>query len=666
MNTNEIKKDFFNILLKNNSKLQNKNKPTNIKLVEDNNNFIFSENESIENKENENNNISIKKDLNLNFFQSNSNINKKKSIIKENLLNEVKYGIDENGNPMNINDYYKNINNKNENKRKRPIAYIIKDSNNDNILVDLNGNKIIEKNKEGDYEFPFQFKILIKDFDVKHPELRINGERIHSLEDDKMKNNNDNEVTIEKNNSNFKKEEIIDEISLQIDSTETEVTLPKSNKENLNCFYKRNIWNKKEIMNLWKLRYGTRSSNTNKINNSKLKLKPLIDVDSNKRISKHFSYHKSVNPTQQEIISRTNSILNYNKSVEDVLHTNNSQDNNVNSMEKNNSKDNIINNLKKDINNIYINKDYYNKNKCLFSPDININKTYYINSNKENFNNRIRNKIIASNISTKRKIINNINNCKKKFNNCLTCNFSNTNKCNTLSTLFTTPSSEIYRNKKKAIFEDFNYRINKSNIISYSNNNINNNNNHNRIKKDLINNHILIKINNKEKFENKNKNCLIIKKGKIKSHNFSSINNNNNKEKSIPKKNVKKRNVLVHSSIRSIEFSESSIIDYNNKENNFNQKENDNKISFKNKEIIKDNKISKLIKKIPKFPKKNNQGSTEKCSVLTKEANNMISNFLSKKNILINKKSILKKPFIKNENIINKEIQSYNKDKKNK
>ena len=225
---------------------------------------------------------------------------------------------------------------------------------------------------------------------------------------------------------------------------------------------------------------------------------------------------------------------------------------------------------------------------------------------------------------------------------------------------------EIYRNKKKAIFEDFSYRINKSNIISYSNNNINNNNNHNRIKKDLINNHILIKINNKEKFENKNKNCLIIKKGKIKSHNSSSINNNNNKEKSIPKKNVKKRNVLVHSSIRSIEFSESSIIDYNNKENNFNQKEIDNKISFKNKEIIKDNKISKLIKKIPKFPKKNNQGSTEKCSVLTKEANNMISNFLSKKNILINKKSILKKPFIKNENIINKEIQSYNKDKKNK
>ncbi len=665
MNTNEIKKDFFNILLKNNFKLQNKNKTMNIKLVEDINNFLFSENETIENKENENNNISIKKDLNLNFFQSNSNINKNKSIIKENLLNEIKYGIDENGNPMNINDYYKNINNKNENKRKRPIAYIIKDSNNDNILVDLNGNKIIEKNKEGDYEFPFQFKILIKDFDVKHPELRINGERIHSLENDKMKNNNDNKVTIEKNNSNCKKEEIIDEISLQIDSTETEeVTLPKSNKENLNSFFKKNIWNKKEIMNLWKLRYGTRSTNTNKINNSKLKLKPLKDVDSNKRTFKHFSYHKSVNPTQQEIISRTNSILNYNKSIEDALYTNNSQDNKVNFMEKINSKKYIINNLQKDINNIYINNDYYNKNKFLLSPDININKTYYINRNKENFSNRIRNKIIVSNINTKRKIINNINNCKKKFKNCLTSNFSNTNKCNTLSTLFTTPSSEIYRNKKKAIFEDFNYKINKSNIISYSNNNINNNNNHNRIKKDLINNHILIKINNKEKVENKKKNCLNIKKGKIKSHNSSSINNNNKKEKSIPKKNVKKRNVLVHSSIRSIEFSESSIIEYNNRENNFNQK--DNKISFKNKEIIKDNKISKLIKKIPKFPKKNNQGSTKKCSVLTKEANNMISNFLSKKNIHLNKQSFLKKSFLKNENIINKNNLSYNKDKKNK
>jgi len=112
-------------------------------------------------------------------------------------FHQIKYGIDENGNPINIKEYYKSINdsvNLNSNssmqsgisnfaqKLKKPIAYITKDENNNNILVDLKGNKITTKNKEGDYDFNLQLHVIIKDFDVKHPELRINGERNYNNE----------------------------------------------------------------------------------------------------------------------------------------------------------------------------------------------------------------------------------------------------------------------------------------------------------------------------------------------------------------------------------------------------------------------------------------------------------------------------------------------------
>ena len=94
---------------------------------------------------------------------------------------------------MNILEYFKSINDSvysntntsifsgltstTNNKIKRPIAYITQDEKGNNVLLDLKGNLITKKNKEGDYYFPLQFNVLVKDFDVKHPELRINGER---------------------------------------------------------------------------------------------------------------------------------------------------------------------------------------------------------------------------------------------------------------------------------------------------------------------------------------------------------------------------------------------------------------------------------------------------------------------------------------------------------
>ena len=90
----------------------------------------------------------------------------------------IRYGIDENGNPINISEYFKKSKHQKSQSLKIPklVAYIIKDNQNKNILIDLNGNPIINKNKDGDYDHKLEKHIIIKDFDVKNPELRINGE----------------------------------------------------------------------------------------------------------------------------------------------------------------------------------------------------------------------------------------------------------------------------------------------------------------------------------------------------------------------------------------------------------------------------------------------------------------------------------------------------------
>ena len=177
-------------------------------------------------------------DLEKNKLKNNYNIkeeNNDKKIIKPNSFNEIKYGIDENGNPMNINEYYKNINKRKI--KKKPVAYIIKDKNNENILVDLKGNKIIEKNKDGDYEFPFHFKILIKDFDVKHPELRINGER-DSEQKDSIKNSSNKKEKNEKNNNYvIKNNKNTDEKSFQRDTAETNDSTSLKINKNLNALF---------------------------------------------------------------------------------------------------------------------------------------------------------------------------------------------------------------------------------------------------------------------------------------------------------------------------------------------------------------------------------------------------------------------------------------------
>ena len=642
----------------------NKSDKQDINLDTNKKNIILSYNEINHNKENEDSNAF--KIIKSNNIQYRNIISENNNIIKQDFLNDIKYGIDENGNPMNIKDYYKNIGNNKGNNKKRPIAYIIKDQNNNNILIDLKGNKILQKNKEGDYEFPFHFKILIKDFDVKHPELRINGERLYSIEENpNSKNNNIIQEKTEKNNVVYNNEKIIDEISFQIDSTETNDSTSQKINNNVNCFFKRNIWNKKKFMDLWKLRYGNNNSyncRNNTIINTE-KEKRILKNNLNRRI-KNYSYNKIKTLNNKEIILRTNSILNSNKSIDDIYYKKNSENSNMNSIDKTNSNksSNYYNK-----NTIKINRDYFTLKDISLSPikNININNSY-TNKNSYNFNNnRVINTPILPNLNSEKSLFNKIksnNNSQEKYKNSIINNYFNNSvnkRFNNFSNLITSPSEGINKNKK--LFKDFNYNSNK--CIFYSNNNTINNDNINRIRirNNLINKCLSINLNNKQNNvsvneTNANKNNYLLFNKCLSKGNIIK-----KKEKIINKKVIKNRNVMTPSNIRSIEYSENSIMDNKNEKN---KKEND-----KIKNNINNFRICNLIKRIPINPRKKIQNNGKKCSILTKEASNMIKKYILKKNNIINQKNISKLSLVKDLNeknrVFNKKNKSFNEAKEN-
>ena len=566
------------------------------------------------------------------------------------LKRNIKYGIDETGNPMDVNQYYKNINNKTINK-KRLVAYIIKDENNENVLVDLNGNKII-KNKEGDYEFPFQLKLLIKDFDVKHPELRLIGERIYSTEDslkmnlsqvphqspnicnnipidnDKIKMNNlvksDSKIS-----SLGNKEHLLEEISLKIDSIETSdntsLRITNNNNNIVNYIYKNNLRNKNNKNDIYKLKYGKSRDKAikSKERNSNYYEKNLIN----------YSYNRSKNSifNNKEIILRTNSILNINKSNDNIFSNRN---NNINIFNNLTQSFNQSKNIENKISN---NKNYYYPlNKKNHSPIKNKNRTTYNKNHILNNRNIINNSILNSEAS----IANNINNSQ----NNIYLNGSNLNNGMALPTFTTSPSLLIYKNRLNRILSGF------KNENIYCNKTIENY--RDRVKNLLINKNKLILLNNTIKESPKNSEYLNNKNYMKKEESFKKCiykNNISDKENLIHKKNYnvidKLRNIknlqksrnLIPYSIRTIEFSENGLKDNNGI---FVEKNNDEK-NGNNTNID----INKLISKIPKNQKKVNKNN-KNYSVLTEEANNMIKNFLAKKNKIKNKRIIRMKSLL--------------------
>ena len=79
----------------------------------------------------------------------------------------AKYGIDKNGNPVEISKI----------KDNEIIAIIIQEENKENYLIDIKGN-ILQKTEDDYYYYKNgEEVIIIKNFDVKNPELRIYGHR---------------------------------------------------------------------------------------------------------------------------------------------------------------------------------------------------------------------------------------------------------------------------------------------------------------------------------------------------------------------------------------------------------------------------------------------------------------------------------------------------------
>ena len=509
-------------------------------------------------------------------------------------------------------------------KLKKPIAYIIKDENNNNILIDLKGNKITTKNKDGDYDFPLQLHVIIKDFDVKYPELRVNGERYYK------DNNNiieDIKITEEIEKENEKEEENnISKINKTPESISKIINFNSDNCFGVGESFLSNFSNKNGLKNL----LYKQNTNTNK----------------NKEENKYFYKYNNINlfETNKNKISRNSNISNnsnsqspdYPNNLLNIKSNNFIDSNKKRQINKNRSfmrdflRYNTFNFLnlkyKKELSyNHKTNSHYLNNKNKIFKSAVNINN---INNNSEKYNNRNRNNIIKEKLDTnidinypklnyiypKSNKNKNRRNNKQKFLNKELSNFRDLNNIQQSSY----NKNSIYKTKS------FNYFIIKDNNKSFTNskllhkkdNNIYNNNEGEKI--------LIKKINQKSIFipkydkPSKKNNEIRLDKIKNKSNN-SKININNIEDKKI------KVNCL----------------DISQKINNI--KMNTNEKSFKiNKDtnckyFILSKEANNMIKLYSKKKLKNNKQKLKKIEILNFYSKNKSPNFKIKKlNILSN------------------------------
>ena len=509
------------------------------------------------------------------------------------ISNNFKYGIDESGNPINIKEYYKSINdsvNINSNtsiysgitsitqKLKKPIAYITKDENNNNILVDLNGNKITTKNKDGDYDFHFQLHVIIKDFDVKHPELRVNGERYY-------KSNN-----------------MLDDIEIrkEIEKDTTEVNKSSNSINRIENYKNKNIG---------RLRSPSFSSS---IRNHIGNLIDRVKMDINKENIYYTKYKKSLlERNNNKVVVRTSGILNSSNSQAQDYFKNNSR------IKKNNDKQ------------LFKNKSFM---ECVLRNKANLSDIRYNRNLKEenkadkNINNLKCNlKSIKSSL-----LINNINsNFKRK-------KYGKRNN-----------GGISHRNKNGILFTDANTNKTQINYIYQKSNKFGRNNNIMQLNK----NNDIFKFITTEKLGNNNinkistRNYFIIKHHKSYTNNTKKIIKNDNEGKDNLLKKINKKSIFIpiNSQRKIINNKSNFIFDLNKKIQNNSNNFILNKIKIKKKNYFKNQDLSQRIGKIdvPKLEKllKINNGSS-KYYILSEEANNMITSYSKRKS---HKDSLLSK-----------------------
>ena len=171
---------------------------------------------------------------------------------------EIKFGIDDTGNPLNISKFFgKDCN-------KKLIALIIQknDKNNfkNNFPVDIKGN-ILQKSKDGKYIYKDGEKnIFINDFDVKYPELKMLTQKKYNFE--YIKNEKDKDKEKEKEKESSENKEGTRNINVIENGHIINTYISKKNNNNKNEFYN----NKNEIDKVWR---DNIFNNSNDMKNSK-------------------------------------------------------------------------------------------------------------------------------------------------------------------------------------------------------------------------------------------------------------------------------------------------------------------------------------------------------------------------------------------------------------
>ena len=359
--------------------------------------------------------------------------------IPKELFDQIEYAIDENGNPFNIKQ-----NNK-DTSLKKPVALIIQKENKDqNYLIDLQGKKI-PKMEDGYFNYKNNnIRVIIQDFDVQHPELRVYGTR------------NRNTLSInEEEKAEEKEENNIDEIKQKYSLV--------LNKKLLN--FKRN-----SPIKIKNIKYVKEPKSDNRIkyninrNKKQIAYRRIVPVPNPSTTSQYLVHKFSNNYT----INRTSNILN--KSMSTISHHNRSYT-------KSYSKNDLINIKYDQLNNT-------DRNKLSVTPSREIKNVSYTSSRINLFNYK-RNRKKGGSFNNLNKVMN-INNIihrnRQSLNSLPSSNFEDDNTNfdlnNNKKGIKTNYSSLQIKNfKKSQSSHDVSSTINNiSDKIKYIKNKINNTN----------------------------------------------------------------------------------------------------------------------------------------------------------------------------------------------
>lgn len=419
---------------------------------------ITNKNEIIKKDQNDEkrNNININIKSSTSFIEENNYINKNNQNeltiqnneqqnlpfgiqIPKELFDQIEYAIDENGNPFNIKQ-----NNK-DTSLKKPVALIIQKENKDqNYLIDLQGKKI-PKMEDGYFNYKNNnIRVIIQDFDVQHPELRVYGTRNKNTlsinEEEKFDEKEDNNI-----------DEIKQKYSLVL------------NKKLLN--FKRN-----SPIKIKNIKYVKEPKSDNRIkyninrNKKQIAYRRIVPVPNPSTTSQYLVHKFSNNYT----INRTSNILN--KSMSTISHHNRSYT-------KSYSKNDLINIKYDQLNNT-------DRNKLSVTPSREIKNVSYTSSRINLFNYK-RNRKKGGSFNNLNKVMN-INNIihrnTQSLNSLPSSNFedgnTNIDLNNNKKGIKTNYSSLQIKNfKKSQSSHDVSSTINNiSDKIKYIKNKINNTN----------------------------------------------------------------------------------------------------------------------------------------------------------------------------------------------